>query len=71
MDGNIEDVFSYVLNNRESLTDALKGYKHSPHEVRNMAAELGTEMTPDELKELCALLEKVLNQLDEMDQDYE
>ena len=56
---------SYFYNNRETLKKAIEDYRNHPAEMRNLFAENGKELTPQELKEFCDELEVLIEDFDE------
>ena len=56
---------SYFYNNRETLKTAIEQYRDNPAEMRNLFAENGKELTPQELKEFCDQLEELIDDFDE------
>jgi len=56
---------SYFYNNRETLKKAIEDYRNHPAEMRNLFAENGKELTPQELKEFCDELEGLIEDFDE------
>jgi len=56
---------SYFYNNRETLKIAIEDYRNHPAEMRNLFAENGKELTPQELKEFCDELEGLIEDFDE------
>ena len=56
---------SYFYNNRETLKRAIEQYRDNPTEMRNLFAENGKELTPQELKEFCDELEALIEDFDE------
>jgi len=56
---------SYFYNNRETLKKAIEDYRNHPAEMRNLFAENGKELTPQELKEFCDELEALIEDFDE------
>ena len=54
---------AHVSQNREGLEKAVDRYEEG-HNVRNDMAELGMELTPDELKDLAELIRDCLDVLD-------
>jgi hypothetical protein len=53
----VRDIFlAHVSQNRESLQEAIDKYDSEWYTVRNDMAELGMEVTPDELKNLTELI---------------
>ena len=59
----------YVRENRTMLEKAIDMYDEAWYNVRNQMAEMGAELTPDELKELTELIEETLLILDEEEND--
>ena len=62
---DVDPLIEYVRQHRKALVLALEDYRQNPVSVRNMFAEQGKEVTPDELKEFCDLLESLINATDE------
>ena len=56
---------SYFYNNRKTLKKAIEQYRYNPEEMRNLFAENGKELTPQELKEFCDELEGLIEDFDE------
>ena len=56
---------SCFYNNRETLKRAIEQYRDNPAEMRNLFAENGKELTPQELKEFCDELEGLIEDFDE------
>jgi len=56
---------SYFYNNRQTLKRGIEDYRKNPVEMRNLFAENGKELTPQELKEFCDELEELINNFDE------
>ena len=56
---------SYFYNNREILKRGIEDYRKNPVEMRNLFAENGKELTPQELKEFCDELEGLIEDFDE------
>ncbi|REK50262.1 MAG: hypothetical protein DWQ49_15660 [Bacteroidetes bacterium] len=56
---------SYFYNNREILKRGIEDYRNYPVEMRNLFAENGKELTPQELKEFCDELDELINDFDE------
>ncbi len=54
----------YVSENRESFKVAVDSYDKAWYNIRNKLAETGTELTPDQLKELTEFIRETLNILD-------
>ena len=59
----------YVRENRTMLEKAIDMYDEAWYNVRNQMAEMGAELTPDELKELTELIEETFLILDEEEND--
>jgi len=55
---------AHVSQNRENLEEAVDKYDSEWYTVRNDMAELGMEVTPDELKDLTELIRDCFNVLD-------
>ena len=56
---------SYFYNNRDTLKKAIEQYRNNPAEMRNLFAENGKELTPQELQEFCDELEGLIEDFDE------
>lgn len=54
----------HVKTNREGLKKALAAYEDHPQLMRNHIAELGMELTPNELNELATTLELMMEYID-------
>ena len=59
------EVFSFFLGNRNILRKAIEDYRKNPVLIRNLFAESGREVTPQQLKDFCNELENLLDYLDE------
>lgn len=59
------EVFSFFLGNRNILRKAIEDYRKNPVLIRNLFAESGREVTPQQLKDFCNELENLLDDLDE------
>lgn len=58
-------VLSHFYENRELLKDGIEQYRKYPVEMRNLFAEQGKEVTPEELRNFCDELELLIEDLDE------
>lgn len=56
---------AYFFNNKEILKRGIKDYRENPAEMRNLFAENGKEVTPQELKDFCDQLEELIKDFDE------
>lgn len=56
---------AYFFNNKETLRRGIKEYRENPAEMRNLFAEHGKEVTPQELKDFCDQLEELIKDFDE------
>lgn len=56
---------AYFFNNKEILKRGIKDYRENPAEIRNLFAENGKEVTPQELKDFCDQLEELIKDFDE------
>jgi ubiquinone biosynthesis protein UbiJ len=56
---------AYFFNNKETLRRGIKDYRENPAEMRNLFAEHGKEVTPQELKDFCDQLDKLIEDFDE------
>ena len=56
---------SYFFNNKEILKRGIKDYRENPAEIRNLFAENGKEVTPQELKDFCDQLEELIEDFDD------
>jgi hypothetical protein len=59
----------HVRENRAALEKAIDMYDEAWYNVRNQMAEMGGEVTPDQLKELTELIKDTLQILDEEEND--
>lgn len=59
----------HIRKNRPALEKALEMYDEAWYNVRNGMAEMGGEVTPDQLKELTELIKDTLRILDEEEND--
>jgi len=62
---DVDPLIEYVRQHSKALVLALEDYRQNPVLVRNMFAENGKEVTPDELKLFCDLLESLIIATDE------
>jgi len=60
---DIKPLLEYIYEHRESLELALEDYESDPSGIRNLFAEHGKEVTPDELKKFCDLLKSIINDM--------
>jgi len=58
-------VLSHFYENRELLKDGIEQYRTHPVEMRNLFAEQGKEVTPEELRNFCDELELLIEDFDE------
>tara|TARA_R110000824_G_scaffold388269_1_gene583779 strand:+ start:832 stop:1047 length:216 start_codon:yes stop_codon:yes gene_type:complete len=58
-------VLSHFYENRELLKDGIEQYRKYPVEMRNLFAEQGKEVTPEELRNFCDELELLIEDFDE------
>ncbi len=56
---------AYFFNNKEILKRGIKDYRENPAEIRNLFAENGKEVTPQELKDFCDQLEELIEDFDD------
>ena len=54
---------NYIKENRLFLKFALYNYDKEPYNIRQIMAERGVEMTPDQLKELIELIRDSLEEI--------
>lgn len=62
---NLDKIFHEFRQNKQQLKIALNEWKTNPSKVRNDIAEMGTELTPAELREYCLLFQDLLEAIDE------
>lgn len=55
-----EELFQHFKDRQETLRSAIEDYEKDPVALRNLIAELGVEVTPDELKVYIDLFKSVL-----------
>lgn len=60
---------NHVRNNRKDLENAIDMYHKAWYNIRNEMAEVGSELTPDQLKELTEFIEETFLILDEEEND--
>ena len=58
-------VLSHFYENRELLKDGIEQYRKYPVEMRNLFAESGQELTPEDLRNFCDELELLIEDFDE------
>ena len=58
-------VLSHFYENRELLKDGIEQYRTHPVEMRNLFAEQGKEVTPEELRNFCDELELLIEDFNE------
>ena len=58
-------ILSYFCDNRKLIKDSIEQYKTHPVEMRNLFAENGQELTPEDLRNFCDELELLIEHLDE------
>ena len=62
---NLREIFEYVRNNIESLRKFKDPNKKTTLFVREEMANMGIEVTPDEVKDYLMLLGAVIDKLDQ------
>lgn len=58
-------IIQKIKEDKDLIQAALNQWKGSPNMTRTKLAELGAELTPDELKEYCLLFQEILDILNE------
>ena len=64
---NLREIFEYVQNNIESLRKFKDPNKKTTLFVREEMANMGIEVTPDEVKDYLMLLGAVIDKLDQQE----
>lgn len=64
---NLREIFEYVRNNIESLRKFKDPNKKTTLFVREEMANMGIEVTPDEVKDYLMLLGAVIDKLDQQE----
>lgn len=60
---------NHIRNNRKDLENAIDMYHEAWYNIRNQMAEVGAELTPDQLKQLTEFIEETFLILDEEEND--
>lgn len=58
-------LIDHLTERRDRIYEALAAYKDRPRNIREMMANHGVEVTPDELKEFADLIQRLLEATDE------